>query len=541
MFWPDRGSGVPAEPARRPVASAVRQYFTEGGEGVPPTVPGGDWFNQITNEMLNVLAAAGISPSKTDDDQLSRAIQLISKATSAREALRRTYAEAGFTLVPGSFELGGIVTTDTDVLLYEEDGHAYNWDGIFPSGGKEVPQGSTPSSTGGVGPSLWLDKSSSTFVDGVLKPATWSGFSGGADKTGLSESLPAFNDLYAAANSDGEAVIIPAGTYKVGGVLRLVKSDTIWLSRDFDSGVSPSESAVKTPLLITVGNPDEPVLDPLFTRVGATITAIGRGAQHIDCIRASLINYSSDGQGNTAIYASASSIPGALWSAALHGETKHQGGTSIGVSSESASYADTGTFYGAVLNNTTGTAAETHPTTGAPVTAHPQATALYITGGTTRGEMGQWVRGIRFSPLSMRANGTLIRDESSCSQGYWSLPGSNKSTADILLEGTSPQAIIIQGTYESGNAIRIASGLGIAFESTGAVKVRYSPADLQWGVYNGSTQRVGFGTASFGMYFNNLKVVGERQSAIGNATIGTEVATINAILSALRNHGLIHV
>lgn len=80
MFWPDRGSGVPVEPARRPVASAVRQYFTEGGAGQAPTVPGGDWFNQITNELLNVLAAAGINPSKTDDDQLLQAIQALSSA-----------------------------------------------------------------------------------------------------------------------------------------------------------------------------------------------------------------------------------------------------------------------------------------------------------------------------------------------------------------------------------------------------------------------------------------------------------------------------
>jgi hypothetical protein len=77
MFWPDRGSGVPVEPARRPVASAVRQYFTEGGAGQAPTVPGGDWFNQITNELLNVLAAAGIDPSKTDDDQLLQAMNAL--------------------------------------------------------------------------------------------------------------------------------------------------------------------------------------------------------------------------------------------------------------------------------------------------------------------------------------------------------------------------------------------------------------------------------------------------------------------------------
>ena len=78
MYWPDTKTGTDVEPTRKPVASAVRKYFSEGGLGQPPTVPGGDWFNQITNEMLNVLSAAGIDPSKTDDDQLLQAIQRVS-------------------------------------------------------------------------------------------------------------------------------------------------------------------------------------------------------------------------------------------------------------------------------------------------------------------------------------------------------------------------------------------------------------------------------------------------------------------------------
>ncbi|MCQ4108099.1 SGNH/GDSL hydrolase family protein [Aeromonas sp. JL9] len=78
-YWPDTGTGVDVEPARKPVQSALRKYFSEGGPGVPPTVPGGDWFNQMTNEVLNVLEAAGIEPSKIDDNQLITAIeQLIS-------------------------------------------------------------------------------------------------------------------------------------------------------------------------------------------------------------------------------------------------------------------------------------------------------------------------------------------------------------------------------------------------------------------------------------------------------------------------------
>ncbi|WP_156152858.1 hypothetical protein [Aeromonas sp. L_1B5_3] len=77
MFWPDRGSGVDVEPARRPVQSLTRQYFTEGGLGQAPTVPGADWFNQITNELLSVIVEAGITPDKSVDDQLLKAIKAL--------------------------------------------------------------------------------------------------------------------------------------------------------------------------------------------------------------------------------------------------------------------------------------------------------------------------------------------------------------------------------------------------------------------------------------------------------------------------------
>lgn len=97
----------------------------------------------------------------------------------------------------------------------------------------------------------------------------------------------------------------------------------------------------------------------------------------------------------------------------------------------------------------------------------------------------------------------------------------------------------MKGTYASGNAIRIKSGAAIAYEDTGAIKTKYSSSNVQWGLYNGATQRVGFGTAAYAMYFNGLKVVGERQGAIANATVGTEVSVINSILAALRNHGLV--
>lgn len=52
--------------------------------------------------------------------------------TQVREALRRSYAEAGYNLVDGSFEAGGTLVNANDVLLHEARGRAYSGAGPFP-------------------------------------------------------------------------------------------------------------------------------------------------------------------------------------------------------------------------------------------------------------------------------------------------------------------------------------------------------------------------------------------------------------------------
>lgn len=78
-----------------------------------------------------------------------------------REALRRSYAEAGYILVAGSFEAGGVLTSEKDVLLYEASGHAYAGAGPFP---QTVAAGTDPNSSG------FIDKSSAIRI-----PVTYAG------------------------------------------------------------------------------------------------------------------------------------------------------------------------------------------------------------------------------------------------------------------------------------------------------------------------------------------------------------------------------
>lgn len=53
-----------------------------------------------------------------------------------------------------SFEKGFDVTTWNEVLLWEEDGEYYRWDGTLP---KNVPAGSTPETSGGIGLGAWVN------------------------------------------------------------------------------------------------------------------------------------------------------------------------------------------------------------------------------------------------------------------------------------------------------------------------------------------------------------------------------------------------
>lgn len=146
-----------------------------------------------------------------------------------REALRRSYAEAGFTLVDGSFEEGGTLTSTSDVLLHKASGKAYSWDGAFP---QVVAADSTPTPLGAGG---WIDRSDVTLRNELASSAGSSlvGFeqagAGSVPRTSqdkMRESVStkdfgAVGDgvtddtaaIQAALNSGAAQVLLNAGTY----------------------------------------------------------------------------------------------------------------------------------------------------------------------------------------------------------------------------------------------------------------------------------------------------------------------------------------
>lgn len=83
---------------------------------------------------------AGTDPALPTSGYVMRSSRFA--GTQAREGLRRSYAEAGYNLVDGSFEAGGTLVNANDVLLQERTGQAFSG----PAG--TVAAGTNPASGG---------------------------------------------------------------------------------------------------------------------------------------------------------------------------------------------------------------------------------------------------------------------------------------------------------------------------------------------------------------------------------------------------------
>jgi len=89
MYFVDNNTGVPVMPPVKEVLSSTPLFFTEGGNGVPPTWPGPDWFNIIQSELINFLAAYGVNLEKSNLNQLQAAVEeaIRQKATESSALL----------------------------------------------------------------------------------------------------------------------------------------------------------------------------------------------------------------------------------------------------------------------------------------------------------------------------------------------------------------------------------------------------------------------------------------------------------------------
>lgn len=122
-----------------PGSLGLGDYYAWGGNS-PKTVP------------------AGVDPALPNSGYVMRSSRFAT--TQAREALRRSYAEAGYNMVSGSFESGGTLVKTNDVLLQERTGKSYSGQA------GTVSAGTNPASGG------FVDRSGA-LLRGVLTPITY--------------------------------------------------------------------------------------------------------------------------------------------------------------------------------------------------------------------------------------------------------------------------------------------------------------------------------------------------------------------------------
>jgi hypothetical protein len=90
MFPTDQPTAASALPT--PAEAGTPGFFTGGNpaSGTPATVVDPDWLNMVQTELINVVTAAGLTPSKTTYNQVVTAIRTMFIRTASVWRVRRT-------------------------------------------------------------------------------------------------------------------------------------------------------------------------------------------------------------------------------------------------------------------------------------------------------------------------------------------------------------------------------------------------------------------------------------------------------------------
>lgn len=117
-------SGASATPPTAPASPSIG-YANEGNPGasIPATKPGPWWFHMITEELLGIVLAAGITPAQGTLTQIKQAL----------DALYMPIAGGGSATVQGAFKnlavsatgLSANITVTADEIVVENSSNAY--------------------------------------------------------------------------------------------------------------------------------------------------------------------------------------------------------------------------------------------------------------------------------------------------------------------------------------------------------------------------------------------------------------------------------
>ena len=181
--------------SQRPVQGGIGDYSWNGGASITfvtpppaPTVPGDK------NVLVRYMQAIPVSDSEALHAQ-------------TREALRRSYADAGLNLVEGSFEEGGELLVASDVMI-TASGAGYSWGG--PEFPHNVVKGTDPTAVTGYVPRTDVTLRSDINVV-VKRYASVEDMVN--DATLIIGQRVAFDSYYAGAGVGGnEGVVVAAST-----------------------------------------------------------------------------------------------------------------------------------------------------------------------------------------------------------------------------------------------------------------------------------------------------------------------------------------
>ena len=370
-----------------------------------------------------------------------------------------------------------------------------------------------------------------------------------------------------------------------------VENYDIWMNDNRDSGVDDQQTGAS--ILLTCKSDDT-----VGVKAGLAITAQQEGTVHGNAARFNSINSSTFAGANTTLYTETRTHGAAVATFGIHNEQKKgDGGTSISFSSENAIFVDSGLHIGFKMQqSSSGNAASTaHPDTGEWPKELDSAWAFYVLGtetdetwnsGTTY-EVGQWVvhsgtfyscilghtnqtppnatywqsegtedlrgkwkYGLYFKNNAIRSTGETIRIESLANYHFHTTPGAASTGADIFLQADSPYGLVMTGTYSSGSAIRVPTGMAVSFDSTGTIKQLYSSGQMRW--LNGANERVSIEIdPTPRILLNETQVVGERQTgwsvmtgtAVKGGSFDTSTVTLGqlaTVVKALQDAAVVH-
>lgn len=131
--------------------------------------------SDLTNSELQAIHIAEEGRDQTVDlakEYADAAGNSAGNAKDSEDEARRiatSIKEAGLIgyITRRSFEKGFTVSTWNEVLLWEEDGDYYRWDGTLP---KNVPAGSTPESSGGISLGAWVSVGDAALRTALKSP-----------------------------------------------------------------------------------------------------------------------------------------------------------------------------------------------------------------------------------------------------------------------------------------------------------------------------------------------------------------------------------